>query len=197
MNAQKQLVKELHKLLQKTVARDYCSFRSTNLRYVNNPISALGSAIVGGRFNPKKLEALYTSLEIETMIAEMQHYAHTDPRLAGRFRPSSILTLESTNIRALDLTNAVIQTLLGTNPQELSGSFIRMQNRGFEAPTQLLGRINIEQCFFDAIIAESARTDNGKNLVIFPDVASQHGCTITLFDPENILPTIQILPTPK
>lgn len=194
MNAQKQLVKELRKLLQETPSRDYRSFRSTNLRYVNDPISALGSAIVGGRFNPKKLEALYTSLEIETMIAEMQHYAHTDPRLAGRFRPSSILTLESSNIRALDLTNTDIQTLLGTNPQELSGHFIRMQNRGFESPTQLLGRLNIEHGFFDAFIAESARADNGKNLIVFPSVASQHNCTITLFDPENVLPTIRILP---
>ncbi len=196
MNTAKQLVKVLKKLLAQTTPKDYRSFRSTNLKYVDNPLSALGSAIVGGRFNPKKLEALYTSLEIETMIAEMQHYAHTDPRLAGRFRPSSILTLESSGLRALDMSNNHVQAALGTNAQELSGNFIRMQNRGLESPTQILGRVNIEQHFFDAFIVESARHENGKNLVIFPSIAEQHNCTLTLFDPENVLPTIQILPKP-
>ncbi len=193
MNSEKQLLSTLKKLLKQTQPQDYLSFRSTNLKYIENPLNALGSALAGGRFNPKKLEALYTSLEIETMIAEMQHYAHTDPRLAGRFRPSSILTLESTNIRALDLTSTTVQAALGTNTQELSGNFIRMQNRGLESPTQALGRMNIEHQLFAAFIAESARADNGKNLIIFPSVATQHNCTLTLFDPENVLPTIQIL----
>jgi hypothetical protein len=123
---------------------------------VDNPLSALGSSIVGGRFNPKGLEALYTSLELETMIAEMQHYANTDPRLAGRFRPSSILTLASKNLCTLDLRDTVVQTALGTNLQELSGSFIRMQNQGLESPTQILGRVNIENMLFDAFIFPSA-----------------------------------------
>ena len=197
MNPDKQLVSVLKKLLARAIPQNYRSFRSTNLKYVVDPLSALGSALAGGRFNPKGFEALYTSLEIETMIAEMQHYANTDPRLAGRFRPSSILTLEATGLRILDLSNIEIQALLGTNTQELSGNFIRMQNRGLESPTQTLGRINIEHLFFDALITESARQENGKNLVIFPDVADLHKCTVTVFDPENVLPTIQILPKAK
>lgn len=194
MNLEKQLIRNLKSLLVKTVPQNYHSFRSTNLKYLNNPLSALGSAIVGGRFNPKGFEALYTSLEIETMIAEMQHYAQTDPRLAGRFRPSSILTLQSSDLRTLDLSSLDTQVLLGTNTQELGGNFIRMQNRGLESPTQTLGRVNIEHGFFDAFIVESARTDNGKNLVIFPSVAQKNNCIVNLFDPENVLPTLQILP---
>jgi RES domain-containing protein len=197
MNPEKQLVKVLKKILAQTTPQNYRSFRSTNLKYVTDPLSALGSALAGGRFNPKGFEALYTSLEIETMIAEMQHYANTDPRLAGRFRPSSILTLEATGLRVLDLSNSEAQSALGTNTQELSGNFIRMQNRGLESPTQTLGRINMEHQLFDAVIAESARQDNGKNLVIFSDVADLHNCTVTVFDPENVLPTIQILPKAK
>jgi RES domain-containing protein len=194
MNKDRQLQTALKKLAAQTRPHDFRSFRSTNLKYINAPLSALGSALVGGRFNPKGFEALYTSLEIETMIAEMQHYAHTDPRLAGRFRPASILTLESGGIKALDLTDAAIQSALGTNPQELSGNFVRIQNQGLESPTQRLGRINVAHGFFDAFIIESARRDNGKNLVIFPSVAAQHKCMVMLFDPENVLPTIQILP---
>jgi RES domain-containing protein len=197
MNSDKQLLRILKKLLTQTVPQNYRSFRSTNLKYVTNPLSALGSALAGGRFNPKGFEALYTSLAIETMIAEMQHYANTDPRLAGRFRPSSILTLEATGLQVLDLSNIETQNALGTNTQELSGNFIRMQNRGLESPTQTLGSINIEHQLFDAVIAESARQDNGKNLVIFSDIADFHGCIVTVFDPENVLPTIQILPKAK
>lgn len=197
MNPDKQLVRVLKKLLAQTTPQNARSFRSTNLKYVVDPLSALGSALAGGRFNPKGFEALYTSLEIETMIAEMQHYANTDPRLAGRFRPLSILTLEATGLRVLDLSDTEIQAVLGTNTQELSGSFIRMQNRGLESPTQTLGRINIEHRLFDAVIAESARQDHGTNLVIFSDVANFHHCNVTVFDPENVLPTIQILPKAK
>ncbi len=194
MNPDKQLVKVLKKMLARTTPQNYRSFRSTNLKYVTNPLSALGSALAGGRFNPKGFEALYTSLEIETMIAEMQHYANTDPRLAGRFRPSSILTLEATGLKVLDLSNSEIQSALGTNTQELSGNFIRIQNRGLESPTQTLGRVNIEHLLFDAVIAESARQDNGKNLVIFTDVADFHACTVMVFDPETYCQQFKFYP---
>ncbi len=62
MNPDKQLVSVLKKLLARAIPQNYRSFRSTNLKYVVDPLSALGSALAGGRFNPKGFEALYTSL---------------------------------------------------------------------------------------------------------------------------------------
>ena len=59
------------------------AFRAVNLRYVETPLSAVGSILTGGRYNPKgAFEVLYLAENATTTLLEVQFAASS----GGRFQ---------------------------------------------------------------------------------------------------------------
>ncbi|MEP3115614.1 RES domain-containing protein [Nisaea sp.] len=54
-------------------------FRALNPVYAREPLSGYGAAIHGGRFNKRGVEALYTSLRLETAIREANQVGTLQP----------------------------------------------------------------------------------------------------------------------
>lgn len=145
--------------------------RSVATKYANRNdfFSGVGAAKAGGRWNPVGLQAIYASLEIRTATEEAYQNFNTfgfplttiQPRVTAGARAS----LES----VLDLTVAKIRKAIGFSKTELcTEDWMAIQNSGDESWTQTIGRA----CFsagFEGLIAPSARLQQGRNIVIFPE----------------------------
>jgi len=54
-------------------------YRALNPIYARNPLSGRGAAVYGGRFNPKGIPALYTSLAVMTALREANQVGNLQP----------------------------------------------------------------------------------------------------------------------
>ena len=89
-------------------------YRAINPLWSSSPLSGKGAALYGGRFNPKGMPALYTSMDMLTAIFEAS--------LLGR--PFQPLTLISYNVECLvfDACNPESLEQMGFTMEDLSNS---------------------------------------------------------------------------
>ncbi|OWK23368.1 RES domain-containing protein (plasmid) [Rhizobium sp. CC1099] len=56
-------------------------YRALNPIYARQPLSGRGAELYGGRFNPKRMPALYTSLSVMTALREANQVGNLQPTL--------------------------------------------------------------------------------------------------------------------
>lgn len=144
--------------------------RNVGAKYAskNSFYSGTGAAKTGGRWNRKGLEAIYTSLDVETATLE----AYQD--FIYRGFPLTTITPRVTAgakvklSKVLDLTDSKVLKSIGFTKKELIEEDWRaIQKAGDESWTQAIGR-GAYLAGFEGLIVPSARKDDGKNIVIFP-----------------------------
>lgn len=133
-------------------------YRALNPLYAREPFSGRGAELYGGRFNPKGMPALYTSLTIMTALSEANQ--------AGSLQPTTLVSYDA-DFETCD------QNLLEKHritPQALSNTTWRdeMNLRG-EALTQQLAR-DLKNAGFHGLVVRSfapGTTDADLNIVLW------------------------------
>jgi len=146
-------------------------WRAIALRHVLKtrvlPLWAAGSKIEGARFTPKGgFDSLYLCSDPVTALAEVNGLVMLSAGPLPLLTPP--ITLYAVNgivTRVLDLTDAATRSALGTNEQEMTGSWSKVLN----PPTQALARAAYDSGRIAGIQYGSAKNQPHKNLVVFPD----------------------------
>ena len=102
-------------------------YRAINPHWSSSPLSGKGAALYGGRFNPKGMPALYTSMDMLTALFEAS--------LLGR--PFQPLTLICYNVECLvfDACNQELLKQMGFTMEDLSNTnWILEMDNGSEPP---------------------------------------------------------------
>jgi RES domain-containing protein len=118
----------------------------------------------GARWNGPPVEAIYTSCERETALAEADYYISLQP-----LRPKARRTLYTLRVAiasVVDLTRAGVLDTLGITPAILCADD--------QAPCRLIGGA-AHWLGHNGLLVPSARNATGKNLVIYQhDLESSH-----------------------
>lgn len=109
-------------------------YRAHNPRWAFSPVSGDGAALYGGRFNPRGVPALCTSLRMETAWREAQQ------GFAFKAQPLTICAYDVDCAEVADLTDLRTCTDLGVDPSELACPWEDMALRGIEPPSWALAR---------------------------------------------------------
>ncbi|HIK12900.1 MAG TPA: RES family NAD+ phosphorylase [Oscillatoriaceae cyanobacterium M33_DOE_052] len=163
-------------------------FRYVHIKYQNSPLSAIGSLKAGGRYNIAGLfAALYTSDTPITALRELRVLVETAAGLiASKAPPYLLLSIEYSLGTIIDLTQSDQQNLLGTNMQELTGTWLPLVLKGQAPPTQTLGEAIYNAQNIEAIKVPSAHDPNAYNLVILPDRLSAQSI-VKIYDPSGTI----------
>lgn len=104
-------------------------YRALNPVWARQPYSGEGARRFGGRFNPKGVAALYTSLGVMTAIRESNQ--------VGTLRPTTLVSYDADITPIFDAGDVKALTEYGMIPAELAAEHwrIRMRDEG-KAPTQ-------------------------------------------------------------
>lgn len=144
--------------------------RNVGAKYAskNNFYSGAGAAKTGGRWNRRGLEAIYTSLDVETATFEAyQDFIYRGFPLTT-ITPRVTAGAKVTLGKVLDLTNSKILKKIGFTTKELTGENWRaLQKAGEESWTQAIGR-GAYLAKFEGLLVPSARKEAASNLVILP-----------------------------
>jgi len=134
----------------------------------NNFYSGAGAAKTGGRWNRKGLEAIYTSLDVETATLEAYQDFIYRGFLLTAITPRVTAGAKVKLSKILDLTDPKILKKIGFTKKELIEEEWRaIQKAGVESWTQAIGQGSY-LAGFEGLIVPSARKKDGKNIVIFP-----------------------------
>jgi RES domain-containing protein len=148
------------------------SFRNVRQRFANGRdiVSTEGSYRYGGRYNvARDFGILYLSCDIHTCIGEFEYYA-TRIKGAGveESLPRTITGIRLELQKVLDLTDGKVLRKLGVTKKILVDTdWIKENNEGPDAPTQIIGRA-AKAAGFEALLVPSARC-TGKNLNLLAD----------------------------
>ena len=137
-------------------------YRALNPVYAREPLSGRGAALYGGRFNPRGMPALYTSLSIMTALREANQ--------AGSLQPTTLVSYDADIGRVFDSRDRAALAEAGMEPGTLAASTWRdeMKARG-EAQTQAFARRLIADGYHGLLVrsfAAGARDDD-LNLVLW------------------------------
>ena len=145
------------------------AFRAVNLRYLDTPLSAVGSIKVGGRYNPKgAFEVLYLAENATTALKEVEFAASSGGRFAAAPKdPYVVFSVAFKVSKLADLSDPVTQSRLELISEDLVKPWRLLQARGELAPTQQLGAA-LREYGLEGFKYPSA-TDAAINLAIFPD----------------------------
>jgi RES domain-containing protein len=109
-------------------------FRAHNPRWSFQPESGEGAARHGGRFNPLGMEALYTSLRMETAWLEAQQ------AFPFKAQPMTLVPYDVDCEDIVDLTDPDAIETLGITPSDLNCPWEDMVDRHLQPPTWDLAR---------------------------------------------------------
>lgn len=153
-------------------------YRALNPIYAREPLSGHGAARYGGRFNPKGVPALYTSLTIMTAIREANQ--------AGSLRPTIIVSYDADFDKIFDTRDEDALEQFGINSASLGDSgwrdHMRNQGRSF---AQILAERLIEDGH-QGLLARSfahGASETDLNLVLWT-WGSSGSVRLTLIDDE-------------
>jgi RES domain-containing protein len=76
-------------------------FRALNPVYAREPLSGRGAELYGGRFNPKGVPALYTSLSVMTALREANQVGHLQPTTLVSYSADIASIIDSRDLGAL------------------------------------------------------------------------------------------------
>jgi RES domain-containing protein len=185
------------------VSAEFRAYRAVSEKYINTPLSAIGSIRTGGRYNPPQLfctepplesgcefEVLYVACSVEVALLEINSLIRIGPNLKA-VPPSDgyariIWTVECKLMSILDLTDGNIQNTLGIDLEQLKGAWLPTNADGRLALTQELGLSAYRSGRFDALKYPSAKARNPSdyNLAIFTDRLSE-SCFVKVYDESN------------
>lgn len=157
-------------------------YRLMGMKYLRNPLNALGSKLSGGRYNYiGRFEALYLAPDPKTAVEESLK------NINFRFPPKSIITIDVEVQSIIDLKNKKLINILGIDRDQLFSPWRKIQDIEQKiAYTQLLGQLIYDSKLFEGIRYPSAKVKGKYNLVIFPNRLKK-GSNIKVYDPDKIL----------
>jgi RES domain-containing protein len=137
-------------------------YRALNPIWARKPLSGDGAKKHGGRFNPKGVAALYTSLSIMTAIREANQI--------GSLQPTTLVAYTADLHPVFDATSPAQLARYSMAPEELAANDwrIRMQADG-KAPTQILAERLMIDGYAGMLVPSFARgaTASDQNLVLW------------------------------
>jgi RES domain-containing protein len=106
-------------------------YRALNPVYARDPLSGEGARRFGGRFNPKGMPALYTSLSIMTALREANQI--------GTLQPTTLVAYEADIGPIFDATDPERLAEQGLTEADLAANDWRLRMlKGAKAPTQAM-----------------------------------------------------------
>jgi RES domain-containing protein len=164
------------------------AYRLIPAKYAGSALSSIGSLKKGGRYNPKEaFEVLYLAQSPITALQEVNIIKLTDAALfSTKSSPRILLSVEVTLQTVLNMADPQVQKALGTNLQELTGSWIAMNASGGMAPTQTLGFVAYNHGSIEALRVPSAQDAKAINLAVFPD-RLRTGSQLRVFDEDSLI----------
>ena len=156
-------------------------FRALNPVHAREPLSGRGAELYGGRFNPKGMPALYTSLSILTALREANQVGH--------LQPTTLVSYKADIERVFDSRDAAALRSENVDPGDLSDPTWRdqMRERG-EARSQTLAR-RLVAAGYRGLLVRSFAAGAGEgdlNLVLWT-WGDTEGARLVLVDDENRL----------
>ncbi|HBO3409698.1 RES family NAD+ phosphorylase [Pseudomonas aeruginosa] len=147
--------------------------------YASSPLSGMGAARQGGRFNRPEQEALYLSQDESTALAE---YKQDNPWL----RPGTICTFFVNGLRVADLS-------AGFDPEQWSSLWADFAvdwraewfGKSIEPPTWYMAD-DVVAAGLDGILFPSQARPGGTNLVIYRSSA-RSPTQLRVYDPDGAL----------
>jgi RES domain-containing protein len=108
-------------------------YRALNPVHAREPLSGRGAELDGGRFNPKGVPALYTSLSVMTALREANQ--------VGTLQPTTLVCYEAEIARVFDTRDGAALAQAGMDADGLADAGWRERMRADgEAPTQAFAR---------------------------------------------------------
>jgi RES domain-containing protein len=156
-------------------------YRALNPVYARAPLSGRGAELYGGRFNPRGIPALYTSLSVMTALREANQ--------VGTLQPTTLVAYDADIAEVFDSRDGAALAAEGMNAAHLADASWRDQmQKGGEALTQAFARRLIAKGFCGLLVRSFAPgTDSDTlNLVLWAwgDATPSR---LTLIDDENRL----------
>jgi RES domain-containing protein len=144
------------------------AFRAVNLRYVDSPLSAIGSIRTGGRYNAKGVfEALYLAENPTTTLLEVEFSASSNGKFIAKPKePYVVFSIHFELKQLIDLAASASLETLGSTRTDLTQSWRLKQLRGEPILTQSIG-MKVLELGHEGFKYPSA-TDNSTNLAVFP-----------------------------
>ncbi len=145
-------------------------YRALNPVFAREPLSGRGAELYGGRFNPKGMPALYTSLTIMTALREANQ--------AGSLQPTTLVSYDADLENVFDSRDGAALHDEGLDAGMLARSSWRDEMKATgESPTQVFAR-RLAAKGFDALLVRS-----------FAPGASRHDLNIVLWRWSDRLPS--------
>lgn len=156
-------------------------YRALNPIYAREPLSGRGAELYGGRFNPKGVPALYTSLSVLTAIREANQ--------VGSLQPTTLVSYDADIEQVFDTRDDGALSARGMDAAALADNSWRDQmNTLGEAKTQTFAR-QLMTDGYHALIVRSYAPGAGNqdlNLVLWR-WGSKPPVRVTLIDDEGRL----------
>lgn len=86
-------------------------YRALNPRYAFEPLSGKGAELYGGRFNPKGMAALYTSLSVMTAVREANQVGNLQPTTLVSYDADIDRVFDSRDVDALTAHGMTVECL--------------------------------------------------------------------------------------
>lgn len=137
-------------------------YRALNPVYAREPHSGRGAELYGGRFNPKGMPALYTSVTVITALKEANQ--------AGSLQPTTLVSYDADITPLFDTRDGALLHDHGIEAQTLGTATWRDDMNVFsEASTQRLARTLKNEGFCGLIVRSFApgATDADINVVLW------------------------------
>lgn len=137
-------------------------YRALNPRWALQPLSGEGARRHGGRFNPKGVPALYTSLSVMTAIREANQI--------GTLQPTTLVSYQADLEPLFNATDAQALESYSISPPELAADDWRnFMGSSQNGPTQRFAIQLIEDGFCGMRVRSFARgaTADDQNLVLW------------------------------
>ncbi|KKX27115.1 RES domain-containing protein [Rhizobium sp. LC145] len=156
-------------------------YRALNPVYARQPLLGRGAELYGGRFNPKGMPALYTSLSVLTALREANQ--------VGNLQPTTLVSYEAVFERVFDGRDEDALQAEGMGAAAISDATWRDQMKsGGEARTQGFARRLVAAGYQGLLVRSFApgATREDLNLVLWTWGESLPAL-LTLIDDENRL----------
>lgn len=137
-------------------------YRALNPNYASAPLSGEGAKLYGGRFNPKGIEALYSSLSPETAIRESNQ--------VGSLQPTMLVCYEANIQNVFDTNDSTLLKKYSLSTEQLAANNWRDEmNASGRSATQIFAQLLIDDGYNGLRVRSHAAgsTDLDQDLVVW------------------------------
>ena len=156
-------------------------YRALNPVHASEPLSGRGAELYGGRFNPRGMPALYTSLSVMTALREANQ--------VGNLQPTTLVSYEALFEAIFDCRDEMALSAEGMSAAALAESTWRDQMKASgEARTQAFA-LRLVTAGYNGLLVRSfapGSTDEDLNLVLWR-WGDKAPARLILIDDENRL----------